>query len=208
MLAQFSKTVFAIRAEAFPVWALCLKRVFCSDLFVVDFESSKLIIQLLKSRQIDPTLWIRLEEYLGVDRMHYKSKVPADTLYLCFGSMTYLLDHCELYSDYTALVISNCHGRCRNFPSMENVVWLRVWHASFNGPTGFETVIGYVKCPTTSPQVTAVRRSVSDFINYGLESFEFRSVINELLVRDLFHPIALPQYVRYPSSRALGGHIS
>ena len=208
MLAQFSKTRFAIRAEGFPVWALCLERAFCSDLYVVDFESSTSMLESFRLRNLNPTLWIRLTEYLGKDRIHYASEVPADTLYLCSGSLRYLFKHLDQHPDCQAILISDSHGRCRNLPSRPDVDWHRLFHASFGGPTLFETVVGFSRCSASSPKVTGVRRSVGDFINYGMDSFKFKSVKGELTVRGMLHPKSLGTYVRYPSGRAMGGYIS
>ena len=58
------------------------------------------------------------------------------------------------------------------------------------------------------PKSLGVRRSVGDFINYGMDSFKFKSVEGELTVRGMLHPKSLGTYVPYPSGRAMGGYIS
>jgi len=206
-LVRFAPTSFVLVAEAFPVWALCLERLFCSHLYLPEYSSPAAFANALKERELPVHLWTRLVSHLGSERLHFGEEGPADSIHLCSGSLAFLRQYCTLYPNVTALLAVDRPMRVKSMPADPGVSWHRARHTEFGGATCLVTLIGY-KGLSTTPATTQLRRKIGDFVEYGLESTACQSQPDSLEVGDLLHPLHLDRAVCYKSGRSHTGTIT
>jgi hypothetical protein len=208
-LTRFAATSFVLVAEGFPVWALCLERLFCSSLYVPEYANEASFLQALVKLGSPVHLWKRVAGYLGYERIHFGCDGPIDSLHLCSGSVQFLGAYCKSHPSVKAvLMVDDAFMRShKRLPEGTGVAWHRVLHVEFGGATKFETLVGY-KGLVGAPARTRLRRTIGDFVEYGLDSTAFRSQPEALEVSDLLNPRQLDQPVRYPSGRSRNGSIT
>ena len=206
-LVRFAPTSFVLVAEAFPVWALCLERLFCASIYIPDYDNSATFLAYLEDRDLPAHLWTRLVSHLGSGRVHFGRDGPEDAIHLCSGSLRFLRRYCDTHPTVRALLAVDKFMRVKTLPEDVGVSWHRARHVEFGGATRLVTLIGY-KGLVATPATTQLRRTIGDFVEYGLESTAFRSQPDALEVGDLLHPLQLDRVVRYPSGRSFNGSIT
>jgi hypothetical protein len=164
----------------------------------------------LQSAEIPTCLWSKTVSYLGADRIRYSKVPPPGALHLLSGSFRFLGSELARYPDAPSIAV--VHDlvrplRCRAPRAIGSMRWELVRHVDFGGPTSYATLFGYLNLGDATPRCSDLRRTIGDYVDYGLATWGGKAVVDALEITELLSISRLDQVVRYPSHRSSTGYV-
>jgi hypothetical protein len=142
---------FCLLFERLPVWLFSIDREIAHRVTILGHDSPTSLLAWCTDHDVDTTLINIVAARLGMGRLSFivsQHNVPNNIKLLVSGTLPYLVTQSAIHRN--GLLMLDEHFRSKTIPTTPTVIWRRLRHRTFGGPTSFSALVGFRSSPYRS----------------------------------------------------------